>query len=72
MPRAWNREQLSCAKSVYKLAEEKIDMLQPEHLPTFKPSSVAAEASARALAELKSVVDSRLQVCREGLRNAVR
>lgn len=56
------REQLSSAKTVYKLSEEKFDLLQPGNLPAFKPSSGAAETTSKALAELRSVVDNHLKV----------
>ena len=63
------REQLSSAKAVYKLYEEKLDLLQSENLPSVKPASGAADATAKALAELKSVVDNHHKVRRimEGL-----
>ena len=57
------REQLSSAKAVYKLSEEKFDLLQPGSLPSFKPASGAAETTSKALAELRGVVDNHLKVC---------
>ena len=66
-----SREQLSTAKSVYTLSEEKFDLLQPEGLPAFKPASGAVEATMKALAELKGVVDNHLKVqfrCVRGIR----
>ena len=68
------REQLSTANAVYTLSEEKFDLLQPEGLPAFKPASGAVEATMKALAELKGVVDNHLKVpyrCR-GDRNEPR
>mmetsp|Transcript_1311 Transcript_1311/g.2845 ORF Transcript_1311/g.2845 Transcript_1311/m.2845 type:complete len:697 (-) Transcript_1311:591-2681(-) len=55
------KEQVNCAKTIFKLSEEKFDLLQPENIPSFKPASGAAETTLKTLEELKRVIKNHLK-----------
>ncbi|GAX83818.1 hypothetical protein CEUSTIGMA_g11243.t1 [Chlamydomonas eustigma] len=65
------KEQLSCAKAVHKLCQEKLDLLQPDHLPVFKSESGAVSSTAKSIKELQEVVQSHLKEA-AGLEDSAR
>lgn len=61
-PPCCGREQLNCAKTMYKLSEEKFDMLLPKNIPSAKATAEPNNATKKALDDLKTVISSHLRV----------
>lgn len=52
------KEQLNCAKTIYKISEEKLDLLQPKNMPQ---ASGRTNSSCKALDAFRAIVDSHLK-----------
>lgn len=61
------REQAAMAKSIYKLLDQKFNLLLPENVPAAgAASSGARDAGLRSIDELKKVINSHLRVRESG------